>query len=779
MWNKRLTSSTIFCIGMFSLLVQALLFRDFLSVFDGSEISTGLFLFAWLLWICAGALLAWLPPVSRHAGRCFVYLLLLYPFLFILEKYLLLNTRQLLGVAEYELIPLGKLTIAAVLFAAPVSLITGALFVSAVKWVEGGPVPVAGVYVIEALGSFGGALAVTVMLAAGIADETIFLLAAAVTSGVLGLNIFRAGESRDGICRKIPYLAALAVAIIALIAAASGFGNLWQRTIDKQQWSKMLPGGEYAGSFSTPQAKYLCGDYSGSFTVLCWNSVYENLTDRESALQCAALNLAQQPATERILVIGPGTFNLSRTFCGIKSIKQVVWLDPDPDYAGALLQRLPEQFRAIPAQMTIPGIEIKDYLRTAKEKFDLVILRFPVPSSLSLNRYFSREFYQLVTRVMTGSGIVSASFQGGENYLSPEIAFLGGSLLLNLQQIFPHIALMPGENSCFWASFKPGKVSDSASLLEKRLSGIAYFSAIFPPQYLQTVFDPLRVDLQKSKYQEAAANLRKQRLSSSDSNPLACLFTMVFSIKKLGGTQLPAATITFYSRDILPVCVIVLALYGLLRLVLRGFMRRKQHYPAVRSYLEGDIAASGFDVLFMLFFVSVIAMALNIWLMFAFQMDKGSLFLYFGLVNAFFMLGLFCGGRLTDFLQNRGHGRYCSFLSAALGFIIFLLLVRYLCCGSLPVWLFALLFLGTGFFSGTYLPRAAWIFKQRGRGDTASAALLETLDNIGGAVGGIITAVILLPLLGTDKLLLLAIASLLMLLAVAYRRPVRDTPDGK
>ena len=778
MREKLLASSTIFCIGMFSLLAQALLFRDFLSVFDGSEISTGLFLFAWLLWICIGALAAWLPPVYKPAGRGFVYLLLLYPFAFVLEKYLLLNARQLLGVAEYELIPLGKLALAAVFFAAPVSLITGALFVSAAGWIKQGPVPTAKVYVIEALGSFGGALAVTVMLAAGIADETIFLLAAAVTSGVLGLNILRT-EEKCGVSRKLAYLAALAIAVAALTAAAAGFGNYWQRTIDKRQWSRMLPGGEYAGSFSTPQAKYLCGDYSGSYTVLCWNSVYENLTDRESALQCAALNLAQQPAAERILVIGPGTFNLSRTFCGIKSIRQVVWLDPDPDYAKALPQRLPEQFRTIPAQMKIPGVEIKDYLRTANDKFDLAILRFPAPSSLGLNRYFSREFYQLVSRVMTESGIVSVSFQGGENYLSREIAFLGGSLLLNLQQVFPDIALMPGGNSCFWAAFKAGKVSDSAPALEKRLSGIPCFSAIFPPQYLQTVFDPMRVDLQKSKYLETAANLRQQRLSSSDSNPLACLFSLIFSIKKLGGAQLPAAAITFYSRDILPACVIALALYAMLRLALRCFMRRKQSCPAALSYLEGDIAAGGFDVLFILFFISAVAMTINIWLMFAFQMDKGSIFLYFGLVNAFFMLGLFCGGRLTDFLQNRGQGRYCSFASASSGFIIFLLLLRHISCGSLPVWIFALLFLGTGFFSGTCLPRAAYIFKQRGHGDAASAALLETLDNIGGAIGGIVAAVILLPLLGTDKLLLLAIATMLMLLAVAFRKPGKERSAGK
>ena len=774
MRNKLLTSSTIFCIGMFSLLVQSLLFRDFLSVFDGSEISAGLFLFAWLLCICFGALAAWLPPVSRFARLCFVYLLLLYPFAFILEKYLLLNTRQLLGVAEYELIPLGKLAVAAVLFAAPVSLITGALFVSAVKWVESGPVPAAKVYIIEALGSFGGALAVTVMLAAGIADETIFLLAAAITSGALGLNMFRTEENRRGIRLLLPYLAALAMALISLIAAVSGFGNLWQRTENQKQWSRMLPGGEYSGSFFTPQAKYICGDYSGSFTVLCWNSVYENLADRDSALQCAALNLAQQPMAERILIIGPGTFNLSRTFCGIKSVRQVVWLDPDPDYAGALLRRLPKQFQIIPAQMKIPGVEIKDYLRTAGDKFDLVILRFPAPSSLSLNRYFSKEFYQLVSRVMTESGIVSASFQGGENYLSPEIAFLGGSLLLNLQQVFPAVALMPGENSCFWAAFKTGKVSDSAPLLEKQLNGISYFSNIFPPQYLQTVFDPLRVDLQMTKYQETAGRLRKQNLSSSDLNPLACLFTMVFSIKKLGGVQLPAAAITFYSSDVLTVSIIVLALYGVSRIALRCFTRRRQGDQAAHFRPEGDMTVNSFDVLFILFFVSIIAMAINIWLMFAFQMDKGSIFLYFGLVNAFFMLGLFCGGRLTDFLQNRGQGRYCSFVSASSGFIVFLLLLRHLSCGSLPVWIFALLFLGTGFFSGAYLPRAAYIFKQRGRGDTSSAALLETLDNIGGAIGGIVTAVILLPLLGTDKLLLLAIAALLMLLAIAYRKPDRN-----
>ncbi|MHB9138242.1 MAG: spermidine synthase family protein [Victivallaceae bacterium] len=765
-WNKLLTSSAVFCIGMFSMLVQTLLFRDFLSVFDGSEISAGLFLFSWLLWICGGALIAWLPPLSKHARRCFVFLMILYPLAFLMEKYLLLNTRQLLGVAEYELISLNKLAIAAVFFAAPVSIVTGALFVLAVKWVGAGPSPTAKIYIVEALGSFSGALAVTLMLAAGIADETIFLLAAAAISATLGLGLFQREKDNAGKLRKLPYFTALMIAAIALMLGVSGFGTVWQGMLNRTQWLRMLPGGEYSGSFTTPQAKYLCGNYSGSFTVLCWNSVYENLTDREAALQCAALNLAQQPSAERILVIGPGTFNLSRTFCGIKGVRQVVWLDPDPDYSKKL-RRLPKQYLTVPEQMRIPEVEIKDYLRTAQEKFDLVILCFPLPSTLSLNRYFSREFYQLVSRVMTKTGVIGVSFQGGENYLSPEISFLGGSLLLNLQRVFPAIVLMPGENSCFWGAFKTGIVSDSSSILEKRLNEVSGLSKIFPSEYLQTAFDPLRTDMQMDKYRNMAERLRRESLSSSDSNPLACLFAMVFSIKKLGGTQLSATAITAYAGDILPVCVIALALYGAVRLMLRYFMRRKPHLPE-DSLLESDVNISSFDVLFTLFFISIIAMALNIWLMFAFQMDKGSIFLYFGLVNAFFMLGLFCGGNLTDFLQNRKHGRFCSFTSASLGFILFLVLLKSISFGSLPVWIFALLFFGTGFFSGTYLPRAAYVFKQRGHGDTATAAVLETLDNLGGAIGGIITVIILLPLLGTDRLLILAIASLMLILVLAY-----------
>lgn len=764
MWNKLLTSVTIFCIGMFSMLVQTLLFRDFLSVFDGSEISAGLFLFSWLLWICVGALAAWLPPLAKNARCWFAYLLIFYPLAFLMEKYLLLNTRQLLGVAEYELISLNKLVIAAVFFAAPVSMVTGALFVWAVKWVDYGPSPTAKIYIVEALGSFSGALAVTLMLAAGIADETIFMLASAVILTGLGLNCFWQGEN----FWKLPYFAALIIAVIAFGLAASGVGTAWQRTLNRTQWLRMLPGGEYSGSFTTPQAKYLCGNYSDSFIILCWNSVYENLTDRETALQCAALNLAQQPMAERILVIGPGTFNLSRTFCEIKGVRQVVWLDPDPDYSREL-RRLPKQYLTVPAQMKIPEVEIKNYLRTTTEKFDLVVLHFPLPSTLSLNRYFSREFYQLASRVMADNGVMGVSFQGGENYMSPEISFLGGALLLNLQQIFPAIVLMPGENSCFWAAFRTGIVSDSSSVLERRLNEMPGLNKIFPSEYLQTAFDPLRTGLQMEKYRNMADRLRRESLSSSDSNPLACLFAMVFSIKKLGGTQLSAATITAYAGDILPGCVIVLILYGAARMLLRYFMRRKPHLPE-SSGLEWDVTISSFDVLFTLFSVSISAMALNIWLMFTFQMDKGSIFLYFGLVNAFFMLGLFCGGKLTDFLQNCGYGRFCSFASASLGFIIFILLLRNLSYSSLSVWIFAALFLGTGFFSGIYLPRAAYIFKQRGHGDTATAAALEILDNLGGAIGGIITAIILLPLLGTDRLLILAIASLLLLSLLSYQK---------
>ena len=76
----RLTrSAVVFSLGFFALVAQTLLFRRFLTAFEGNELGVGSFFGSWLLWVSLGALVGRLPSRARDAlVRRFELLALLY-----------------------------------------------------------------------------------------------------------------------------------------------------------------------------------------------------------------------------------------------------------------------------------------------------------------------------------------------------------------------------------------------------------------------------------------------------------------------------------------------------------------------------------------------------------------------------------------------------------------------------------------------------------------------------------------------------------------------------
>jgi hypothetical protein len=168
---------SVFCMGFFGLLAQTLLFRKFLSVFDGNELSIGLFFFSWLLWVCVGAWAARRQSISKLA-KYFYLLILLYLPLYLIQQYLFVNAQTLLGGSSFVLIPLNQLIPFVLLSNAPVSFMTGFLFVTGTIWMKESSVPVIRIYIYESLGSFIGALTVTILLFAGLTEDPVFLIAA-------------------------------------------------------------------------------------------------------------------------------------------------------------------------------------------------------------------------------------------------------------------------------------------------------------------------------------------------------------------------------------------------------------------------------------------------------------------------------------------------------------------------------------------------------------------------------------------------------------------------
>ena len=352
-------------LGLFAAAAQVILFRRFFEVFEGHEFGLGCFYATWLLWVAAGA---W---AGRRASRVlarspgtFDLLPLVYLPAFVAQWWLVDRARVIAGVPPVELFPFLDMAPVALLVNAPVSFFTGLLFTLACASAPRDSDGVSRVYAWEAAGAFAGGLAVVGLLAAGMTEERIALLASAALSGLLA-----AGAGR--VFFRTP---AGAAATVLLLAAGFGADAYWTRANDRAVWQRLLGGDESPeGRFVTPQAVYRYGRQGESWIVLSRESVCEALPSEERSAQVAALHLACAPHARRVLIVGPFAQALCLTLLKFDGIEDVVWLHPDPAYPAALCSRLPREFRADPTRLHTPAEDARMFLEHETGRFDIVL----------------------------------------------------------------------------------------------------------------------------------------------------------------------------------------------------------------------------------------------------------------------------------------------------------------------------------------------------------------------------------------------------------------------
>ena len=743
-FEKTAKFFTVFCMGFFGLLAQTLLFRTFLIVFGGNELSIGLFFFSWLIWVCIGAWIAKRRIISKLSKFFYLFIILYLP-LYVIQLYLFFNAQTLLGRGSFEQISFNLLIPFVLLCNAPISFLTGLLFVLGTDWVKKSSVPVIKIYICESLGSFFGALIVTLLLFTGCIEESIFLIAAFV----ILLSTFPHIFIQSGLVNRLCRIAIPILLLIILSMLFTGYSEKWNNYNNRIEWQNFLQQGRYKGSFSTPQAKYLYGTYKDDFIVSAWNSTYEALPNTESSSKIVGEYLSQNPKAERIMVIGPGSYSICRSFSKLSQIKKIVWLDTDPDYPKNLLKIIPAEYRTNILKIKTSKYDVKKYIEINNSKFDLIVLNLPNPSTLLLNRYFTFEFFEQIKKVTAPSGIVGVNFPAGANYMGTELSFMGSSLLYTLRQVYDYIILKPGGESCFFAARNKDIVSNSGVTLQKRLNSIKDIRKVFYPQNIKSIFETSRITFQMKKYENIINKYPPQILLNTDKNPKSFLYTLLFTIKKLGNVGFSLSDLNRTLLIVFPWIILIAFMYFVLRIFYYYYYGVKK---SRRKKINIDLSKT--EQYFGVFVAAITGLSINLILIFLFQIYFGSIFLYFGIITALFMLGLFISGLTVEklirfFPKNRYNLTFISVI-----YIIYILLIYFNPPGASQAY-FATLFLCAGLFSGPYFAIAALSLKKQNVTNIQSGSKLEIIDNLGGAIGSILCSIILLPIIGINKTLII------------------------
>jgi len=778
---RFVSSLLIISYGLFTIAAQTLLFREYITTFEGNDISVGIFFGCWFLWISLGAIIIYrimhsMPHGKAVADRLLQHielLFLLYIPAFIIQMIMIVQARRMMGIEAYELISIKAILITSLVINAPVSFLTGMLFPIACRWFEkqqarapslsnGKPprprkMPVSRVYILEAAGSFIGGIGATILLGWGISSIRIFFIIALV----LSCSAFAAqiASSIQLSKAKIKILLAAVLPVCIVTAFYYNSDRSFTRSLRITKWKRLLPAEAYKGAFHTPQAEYLYGTYRGQWIAMREGTVVDALPQATEAGREAAISLSQNPNAKRILVVGSGLAICQRLML-LPQIEQLTWAHYDSEYVEKINSFLPEKYKLSDSRISFYSGEVRSAfggLTDRKNYFDIVILDLPEVTSSVLNRFYTREFYSQIKSSLRNDGVLAVRIPGGENIMGTELINLGASAKLTLQSVFSNLVLTPGEDTWLVVS-NSEKLTGNPGLLRDRFAGIENCQELFPPDGLFSVYLPERAEYALENYAEA--DLPKRLLINTDSRPLANLYSLLLAAK-LSGTPVTQFIKRLALAGILVLLIPVLVLIGT-RLLYTLTRPRKG-------------AISSFESSFLVFSTGLVSIAVVIVLMYSYQTKFGSLYLYIGVISSVFMAGLTLGGSLISSLLIRYRKvsvNKCLFITL----LLYILVIAVIALWPDENWghaNFAAAFVLTGLCAGTYFPLASKQLTESRFDIGRTASKLETADHLGAAVGGIITSLAILPLLGTKMalfvLIVLVLANIPLVAARAYR----------
>ncbi len=748
----------IFAYGLFSISAQALVFREFITSFESNDITVGIFFACWFLWVALGAVLVNCSKrLAEVLLRNIEIVFLLYLPAFILQALLIIHIRRLAGIAPYTLLPIPTALFLALLVNAPVSLITGVLFPVICRWVRLGTASaVTYVYLLESSGSFVGGLGTTLLLAYGVNNVRIFLVLALVVS-LAGVCCFYLRPRGKSAFRKTGIVAGVLMVLLFAFALFFSVDKPISRELQISKWSRLLPGDSYVGSFNTTQAEYLYGAYQGQWIAMREGSVVEAIPDPTSAGRIIALALSQNPQAERILIIG-SDLNLCRRFLLLGQIKRLVWAYPDNEYVSRILRVVPPELSISDSRFEPFAGDIRAGLDTLAEQFDLVIVNMPDAASSVSNRYYTLDFFEQLKSSLGHGAVLAVSVPGGENIMGTELVTIGASARVTLSKAFSNIVVVPGDTTWFIAC-DSSEITGEPGTLREHFASIPDSAEIYPANGLLSIYLPDRAARAMDAYN--SADLPARHLLNRDSRPLANLYALLLAAKE---SDAPVTRLFKYLLLAgIGVFVVPIVVYVVLRVI---------------SILGAGDRLSTFDFVFLVFSAGAVGIGVVIVLMYLYQTRFGSLYLYIGAVSSLYMAGLAAGAAIVGRLLRRPFAGSVNYSEIILALVLVaqcavLITVVYWPAENWSHFAFAVAFVVCGLCSGCYFPIAGRLLAERGLQTTQTAVRLETADHIGAAAGGLISALVLLPVLGVRFALVVLLLVILANLPSLFLRILR------
>jgi spermidine synthase len=158
--------------------------------------------------------------------------------------------------------------------------------------------------------------------------------------------------------------------------------------------------------------------------------------------------MIQHPCPKKILLVSGGISGTVTEILKYHTIRiDYVELDPGLIKLGRRYSKILDDKRI----HIIQG-DARRFIRQTKEKYDVVLVNLPEPSTLLINRFYSREFFMELKQVLTPGAVVCESLPTTSDYVSKSAAQTNSTLVQTMKTRFRNVLILPGQKNYFLAS---------------------------------------------------------------------------------------------------------------------------------------------------------------------------------------------------------------------------------------------------------------------------------------------------------------------------------------
>lgn len=739
---NRILGFSIILSGFCALGTQILFIREFLIVFYGNELSVGFIFASWLVSVAIGsfALSVFFGKVTQKVtffSLCLIALSLILPFSLLLIRL----SKAIMNFNTGETVPLFPIAAASFVLLFPVCIFFGfcfalscSLYQTKIKTISG---KITGVYILEAIGSGIAGIVVSFFLI-HLFDALEIIVFICIFNLITALLLIFFSKER----RRRFFLAFCTVIIIlfSLLLIDSGIQKI-NAYVAKFQWK----GYEVITSENSIYSNITVAK-RGRQIVFFENGllVTAPLDNKMTAEESVHFALLQHPNPKTVLLVGGGTAGLLDEILKYP-VMQVDYLEIDPLLIKLSKRYLPQEFREglRDKRVSIKNIDARFFMKSAKTKYDCIIVSTGSPQTAQLNRYYTVEFFRQLKERLNSGGVVSFSLNSSENYINKELRRFLESIYVSLKESFSDIKVIPGDTAYFIASDNKNYLTYDYKELLRRLK-----ERNIETKYVREYYLFSKLSRERISYIKSFLNEETKAAPNYDFKPAGYFYNLIFWT-----TYFRDSVFTWLLKSVNGLKIWLIFLAGIFTAGFIGFTRVK-HISFREEASLFSVSVMGFS-----------AMALQIIILLTFQIIYGYLFYKLGFILSAFMVGLvlgsFCAARFLIFKEAFRALKLTHFLIFV--YALILPLVFNFLIGTTSYFvsklgqniIFILLPVICGILCGAQFSYVNKVCLKR-EGDSArTGGLTYALDLYGSCIAAFVTAIFLIPVIGIFQACLL------------------------